>query len=173
MHDFLKAIENAQKLPDPADNSPRTPDFLGGINPEELVRQVSPDTPGKIPHSNEFAFEYRCARLRIGQEMTAMVNGNAEFEDIDESERLKEIIDMTLSGEAIVTKKLETFLKDGTIVIWLEWLEHKKLTSKKDRSYLTSNELLSPEHSEDEATKPENDEDEADPDESGEEDIDE
>jgi hypothetical protein len=58
-------------------------------------------------------------------------------------------MDKSLSGKAVIHKKIETFLKDGSVVIWVEWMEvdPNKRKPKKDRSYLSSDELLTPVHS--------------------------
>lgn len=144
MKDFMRALEEAQKLPDLSDNESPIPDLLKGADLDRAVRTVAPGTPGKVSGANEFNFEYRCARLQIGKELVGFENGQAQFSDIDESDRLKEIMDMSLAGEAIISKKTETFLKDGTVIIWLEWMEPKKAVAKKDREFLTTPELLSP-----------------------------
>jgi hypothetical protein len=144
MKDFMKALEEAQKLPDLTDNESPIPDLLKGADFDKAVRTVAPGTPGKVTGAAEFSFTYKCARLQIGKELVGFVDGQAQFDDIDESERLKEIMDMSLSGEAIISKKTETFLKDGTVIIWLEWLEPKAPAAKKDREFLTIPELLSP-----------------------------
>jgi hypothetical protein len=146
----MRALEEAQKLPEPADNESPIPDLLRGSEFEKTVRTVAPGTPGKITGNSEFNFEYRCARLQIGKELTGFEEGQAQFDAIDESERLKEIMDMSLSGEAIISKKTETFLKDGTVVIWLEWLEPKTPIPKEKREFLTTPELLSPDRESDE-----------------------
>jgi hypothetical protein len=143
MDDFIKALQYAQTLPDIASNEKTVPDLLKGSEFESLVKSVAPGTAGKIANATEYSFEYQSARLTIGKEMTAMDHGTAIFEDIDESERLKDIMDRSLSGEVVVVKKTETFLKDGTVVIWLEWMQ-PKAGSKKDHSFLTTSELLVP-----------------------------
>ena len=144
MKDFMKALEEAQKLPDLTDNESPIPDLLRGADLDKAVRTVAPGTPGKVTGAAEFSFNYRCARLQIGKELSGFVDGQAQFDEIDESERLKEIMDMSLSGEAVISKKTETFLKDGTVVVWLEWLEPKAPVAKKDREFLTFPELVSP-----------------------------
>jgi len=143
MDDFIKALQYAQTLPDIASNEKAVPDLLRGSEFESLVKSVAPGTAGKVANATEYSFEYQSARLTIGKEMTAMDHGTAIFEDIDESDRLKDIMDRSLSGEVVVVKKTETFLKDGTVVIWLEWMQ-PKAGSKKDHPFLTTNELLTP-----------------------------
>jgi hypothetical protein len=145
MDDFIKALQQSQTLPDLPSNEAAIPDPFKGSNVEALVKAVTAGTAGKIPGAAEYAFEYKCARLTIGKEMSGFIDGQATFDDIDESQRLKEIMDMSLSGETVITKKTETFLKDGTVVLWIEWLEPKAAPPKKDREYLTVSELLVPE----------------------------
>lgn len=145
MNDFIKALQTAQTLPELPSNEPSIPDPFKGSDVEALVRAITPGTPGKVAGATEYAFEYKCARLTIGKEISGFVDGQASFDDVDESQRLKEIMDMSLSGETIISKKTETFLKDGTVVVWIEWLEPKTAVPKKDRQYLTASELLTPE----------------------------
>ncbi len=144
MTDFFKAIENAQKVPEAPDSDNPIPDMLSGAAFEKFINTAADSVIGKIPGVVEYQLEYRSARLTIGQRMTGFENGQAVFEDVDESARLKEIMDMSLSGRAIILKKLESFLKDGTMVIWLEYTEQKAAPAKKDRDYLTTPELFSP-----------------------------
>lgn len=149
MQDFIKALQEAQQLPEAPDNQSPIPDLLKGTDFTQAVRTVTPGTPGKVDNATVYDFEYKCARLQIGKEISGFVDGQAEFNDIDESDRLKEIMDMSLSGEAVISKKTETFLKDGTVVIWIEWLEPKTTLPKENRGYLTTPELLAPELSSD------------------------
>lgn len=143
MDDFIKALQFAQTLPEVAGNEKAVPDLLRGPEFENLVKSVTPGTPGKVANATEYSFEYQSARLTIGKEMTGIENGMMVFEDVDESERLKDIMDRSLSGEVVIVKKTETFLKDGTVVIWLEWMQPKP-GSKKDQTFLTTHDLLSP-----------------------------
>lgn len=159
MKDFMQALEQAQKLPDLSENESPIPDLLRGVDLEKAVRTIAPGTQGKVTGATEYSFEYRCARLQIGKELIGFENGQAQFSDIDESDRLKEIMDMSLSGEAVVTKKTETFLKDGTVIIWLEWLEPKTPVAKKDRGFMTTAELLAPEMPSDDTDKPDDESD--------------
>jgi len=145
MRDFMQALEQAQKLPDLSENESPIPDLLRGADLDKAVRTIAPGTNGKVTGATEYSFEYRCARLQIGKELSGFENGQATFEEINESDRLKEIMDMSLAGEAVISKKTETFLKDGTVVIWLEWLEPKTPVAKKDRGFMTTAELLAPE----------------------------
>ena len=143
MDDFIKALQFAQTLPDLTGSEKSMPDLLKGTEFETLAKTIAPGTAGKISNATEYSFEYQSARLTIGKEMTGMENGMPIFEEIDESPRLKDIMDRSLSGEVVIVKKTETFLKDGTVIIWLEWMQPKD-GSKKDHPFLTTNELLTP-----------------------------
>jgi hypothetical protein len=145
MIDFLKSIENAHKLPE--DGSSPIPDVFS--NPqfhERLVDKVPAGTEDAIAGATRYNFEFRCARLVIGKEQVDFANGQAIYESSDDSERLSEIMNDSLLGRAIINKRLETFLKDGTIVLWLEWLVPiiPPIGAKKG-DVLTTEELLSPE----------------------------
>lgn len=145
--DFIKAIEQAQRLPETlVDEFGQVPDLLSGV-PSSLIatRNLLAADDGKIPGGKTLNFEYKSARLTIGKECTGFENGMPVYEDVDESNRLKEIMDASLNGEAIIVKKQETFLKDGTVIIWVEWMTTKATASKKDKNLLSIEQLMSPE----------------------------
>lgn len=144
--EFIKALISAQEMPEmPSEVAARIPDLLGGDSGQQnLIRKIAVDDSRGIPGAKQLDFTFQCARLRVGVEQTGFSNGQAEMTDIDESARLKEIMDMSLRGEAIINKRETTFLKDGTVVIWVEWMEQKKTPPRKNRGYLTVDELLSP-----------------------------
>lgn len=144
---FAKAIEDAQKMPElPEELADQVPDLLSPGAPggfaERVVDNVSPRKVQGIP---EYNFEYNCARLIIGPVESGYANGRPVIDEQDDSQRLKEIMDMNLSAEAIVFKKETTFLKSGAVVVWIEWGTPKKPVAKTERTYLTEAELKSPE----------------------------
>lgn len=144
MSDFAKAIENAQRLPElPSEVEENVIDPFKGEDPLKLVSRVLTNDAGQIPNAVEYEYTYRCARLLIGQIMTGSENGMPSFDDVDDSDRLTEIMNKSLQAKAIIFKKETTFLKDGTVVIWLEWGEPK--TPKKVAHTLSIAELMSPE----------------------------
>ncbi len=150
--DFTKALQSSQAMPElPDELTGAVPDIFAGAAAPTLVTKYEPDVEGKVPGGKEYHFDYNCTRLMIGQIQTGFSKGTAEYTKMDDSERLKEIMDMHLRGEAIVHNKQETFLKDGTVVIWLEWLLPRKPTPKKDRDWMTLAELTSPEPKDKEA----------------------
>lgn len=147
--DFLSALHKAQELPDaPEAVAKQVPDLLAGSDGQQrLVRRIGADEEGKVAGGKEFSFEFQCARLTVGNVTSGFSNGQPVLDELDESDRLKEIMDKSLRGEAIINKKETTFLKDGTVVIWVEWMEPKTLPPKSERDYLTTAELLDPEPS--------------------------
>lgn len=154
---FVKAIEDAQKIPElPEELADQIPDLLaGGQHPAGLGTRVVDDvSPSQIRGMPKYDFEYNCARLTIGPVERGYVQGQAVFEDEDDSERLKEIMDMNLNAEAIIFKKQETFLKSGAVVVWVEWGTRVKPPPKEGRSYLTEDELRSPGPSEEKSDDP-------------------
>jgi hypothetical protein len=148
-NDFAKAIEESQGIPEAPDlPSIGSPDLLsasmGKLNMGEKVKEG--DETGGIPGMMNYDLEYHSARLTIGQKMVGFVDGHAEFVDLDESERLQEIMNLALSGKALLLKRDHSFLKDGTVIVWLEWGVYKTPPPKKDREYFTTEELRSPEY---------------------------
>jgi len=145
--DFFKSIENAHKIPEiPSSDNP-IPDIFASPELRKLVDAVPHGTEDAIPGIAKYDFTFHSARLVMGREQTDYQNGQAIYEEKDDALRLKEIMDMSLCGKAIINKRLESFLKDGTVVIWIEWLEpspRMPLTDKKEQG-LTTEELLSPE----------------------------
>jgi hypothetical protein len=159
MTDFTKALEEAQKLPElPDELENNLPDILKG-NSElpNVVTRVESSTQGEIPGSTKWDFDYNCARLIIGQQLTGLVNNQPIYEDHDDSDRLKEIMDLHLAAKAIIFKKEETFLKDGTVIVWLEWGLPKPPMPKEERDFLTQAELMSPELSDKKSDNSEDD----------------
>jgi len=147
--DFIKALWDAQELPDiPESVAKHIPDLLAGASGQQrLVRKVGIDEAGKIPGAKDFNFEFQCARLVIGNEVVDRQNGKEITAERDDTARLKEIMDKTMRGEAIISKRETTILKDGTVVAWVEWMEPTKALSKTERGFMTIDELLDPEPS--------------------------
>lgn len=144
MSDFAKAIENAQKLPElPEDDDGGIPNPFKGEDPLKLVSRILTHNPDQIPQGVEYDYQYNCARLLIGQILSGSENGMPTFDDVDDSERLTEIMNKSLQAKAVIFKKETTFLKDGTVVIWLEWGEPKP--TKQAKNVLSLQELMSPE----------------------------
>jgi len=145
--DFLRTLVSSQELPElPEDVAARFPDLLAGDEGQQrLVNRILPGTPGQIEGAKEYSFTFHSERLIIGKISEGYDQGREVFTEVDNSEKLKEIMDMHLQGQALIHNKKETFLKDGTVVIWLEWLAAKKETPKTERGFLTTEELLSPE----------------------------
>ncbi len=147
--DFIKALWESQDLPDlPESVAKQIPDLLAGeAGQQRLVRKAGLDEANKIPGAKTFEFEFQCARLMIGNQIIDTQNGKDITEEIDDGGRLKEIMDKSLRGESIINKRETTFLKDGTVVVWIEWMEPKKAPPRSDREYMTMDELLDPEPS--------------------------
>lgn len=146
MDDFANAIENAQKMPE-------VPDELEGALPDPfkapaavpaMSERVGESDGTKIPHGAKHSYKYNCARLVIGQIQTGFDHGGPIFEPQDDSQELKDIMDKQFQAEAIVLKHETSFLKDGTVIVWLEWAEPVAPPPKQFGS-LGLRELLSPE----------------------------
>lgn len=145
---FSKAVSEAQEMPPVPDELEKLlPDVFYGNEQSSLGTRVETDTPGKIKGSVQYDLEYFCERLMMGEKELGVDfdNKQTQVESVDDSARLKQIMDKQLNGEAVIINKSETFLKNGTVVIWVEWAQPKDAASKKDRSFLTEEELRSPE----------------------------
>lgn len=144
--DFAKALRAAQQMPElPEEFARMVPDLLAGMqNQAAGVRRIGMDEAGKVPGGKEYSFEFQCARLVVGYRVVDYQNGFPITEEHDDSDKLKEIMDKSLRGEAVIHKRESSFLKDGTVVVWLEWMETKTPTPKENRDYLTMSELLDP-----------------------------
>lgn len=141
--DFNKAIQQSQKLPElPEDMERDLPDFLKQ-EPVSVARRAHGEA-GTFPGATKYDATYNCDRLMIGQVVEAYEKGNPIFRDVDDSDRLREIMDSSLQGKAVILKKQENILKDGTVVVWIEWAEHKQAAPPADREYLTETELRTP-----------------------------
>lgn len=144
--DFSKALRAAQEMPElPEELARMIPDLLAGdAGQQNLLRRIGANEPGKVPGAKEFNFEFQCARLVIGYRIADYQNGFPITEEHDDSDKLKEIMDKSLKGEAVIHKRESTFLKDGSVVVWLEWMEMRAIPPKENRDYLTMSELLDP-----------------------------
>ena len=141
--DFTKAIEQSQKMPElPADMERDLPDFLKQ-DPVTVARRAQGED-GTFPGAAKYDAHYFCERLIMGQIVEAYEKGNPIFRDVDNSDRLKEIMGMSLDGKAVILKRQETILKDGTVIIWIEWAEHKKTAAPATPRILTEEELRTP-----------------------------
>lgn len=152
--EFADAIERSQAIPEaPELPGITSPDLLsasmGRVNMGEQIKEG--DETGGVPGTMNYDLEYHSARLTIGQKMTGFVDGHAEFEDLDESVRLQDIMNKTLNGKAVLFKKDHSFLKDGTVIVWVEWGEYKAPMPKEKREFFTTEELTSPEHQDDDS----------------------
>ena len=152
MMDFLKSIENAHKVPDVTrEGVGGIPDgFASFFSGPQAIERVEDGATDAVAGATRYNFKFRCARLVIGKEQVDFSNGEAIYESHDDSERLSEIMNASLEGRVVINKKLESFLKDGTMVIWVEWLEPLDLGPKKTDA-LTLEQLLSPDPLSDES----------------------
>ena len=79
------------------------------------------DDPAVIPGVVGYKLDYRCRRFFMGKELEAIDQNTKIFTDRDESAELRDTLDLCLKGRAIIQKRLDTILPDGSIVVWLEW----------------------------------------------------
>jgi len=144
-NEFAKSIEDAQRLPErPEDVEGGLPNPFLGTDPMDLVSRVLTRDPDQIPNGVNYDYTYKCARLLIGQVLSGSDNGMPSYDDVDDSDKLTEIMNKTLQAKAVLFKKETSFLKDGTVVIWLEWGEPQTL-KKAAGNVLSVAELMSPE----------------------------
>ena len=157
MNDFNKALENAQQLPSTDESSnPTIPDpFASGDMDRAIAAMTTGEEEGEVPGIVKTSMEFHCARLQIGASERGFEHGQMQMEEADDSERLKEIMDQSLTGKAVIMNKQQTFLRTGGIVIWLEWMTYVEPPAKEERDYMTESELLSPESSDKDSDNPE------------------
>lgn len=145
MSNFSKAIEDAQKLPEiPEELEGALPDLFRADNTPAMSERIMDTDGSKVPYAGKHSYKYDCKRLIIGQVQTGFDHGGPIYEPQDDSQELKDIMDKELQAEAIVIKKETSFLKDGTIVIWIEWAEPVAPVAKQN-NLLGLKQLLSPE----------------------------
>lgn len=144
MSDFAKSLQAAQGLPElPEELNSQVPDILASFSAQSPGARRVGNVEGKVAGGVEFDYEFNSARLIFGCEIIGYSNGNPDTTDRDDAVRYKEIMDKVLRAEAILQRRVETFLKDGTVVMFLEWLEPTARAKQADT--LTYEELLSPE----------------------------
>jgi hypothetical protein len=145
--DFSKAVEASQNLPPiPEELEKALPDIFSKGGPGGVGTRIETDEPGKIRGAIQYDFEYHCRRFMIGEKELGVDfdNRQTQVESVDESEDLTDIMNKNLRGEATIINKSETFLKNGTVVVWLEWAVPKQAPPKEKRNYLTVEELKAP-----------------------------
>lgn len=137
------ALDIARKLPlgsDPAvDAFSAEKARLTGIDPSIQ------DSPFKgLPR---YPIEYHSRRFVIGNEQGINGDGKKTLDPADEKdhEDFTRIMQGKYTGETIVEKYEHTFLQDGTVVVWLEWLTQKDAPAiQRPPHARTAAELLDP-----------------------------
>lgn len=152
--DFAKAIEDSQRLPEiPEGGTDSLPDPFKGMDPLTLISRVMTAEQGQVPNGVQYDYKYHCTRLLIGQILRGYENGMPIYEDIDEGQELRDIMNKSLQAKAIIYKKDVSFLKDGSVAIWIEWAEPDLAPKVKKPDVLSLTELMSPETPDAEASK--------------------
>lgn len=139
--DFAKIIDTAQKAPD-GTYKPFDP-FAAATAEPALVSEVK--TPEQLPGSVKLNMVFRSQRFFIGRELEAIDGQMKIFRDRDETAELEAVMNKVFAGEAMIVNRKETFLQDGSVVIWLEWGEKPEKMIREARAHLTEAELRSPE----------------------------
>ncbi len=121
--DFVKSLETARKVPDEADSvfNPFAPPQPARTGAPLVDTTASPDRIEGLPAYP--GLTYFCRRFYIGRELKEIIDNSKIFEDRDESDELKAVMDKQLQGKAVIWSKKETILGEGSVVIWLEWSE--------------------------------------------------
>ncbi len=145
MDEFVKAVQATKALEEQRGFTP--PDIFGPP-PEpvaELVENVS--GPGQVPGQPKVRLDYQSKRFFIGKQLTHVDEHGKHYEDIDQSDELKEIMDMIFNGKAMKLHRETKLMENGSIVIWLEWGTYIEPTAPpaSERDFFTREELLSPE----------------------------
>lgn len=149
--DFAKAIENAQRLPSGSETVPR--DFFEPDGtPVRHVAQVA-DSPSAVPGAAKYHLKYHAQRFYMGRELTEVTEDGAKiYQDRDESENLQDVMNMVLSGEAVIIDRIQQILSDGSVVVFMEWTT-KLVAPQAERNYATKEELMSPQRITDRSRK--------------------
>lgn len=92
-----------------------------------------------------YAVEYHCQRFVMGNTVSMGDDGRKEFIPTDDDEELAKIMRLKWDGKAMIINRLDTFLQDGTVVVWLEWLTPKeKKEDPRPAHARTVGELMNP-----------------------------
>ena len=144
MTGFADSINDARSRPDGADFDPLSLFQSGKAVQNALVTEES--APGQIPGVPGYALEYHAKRFLMGRQLESIDQNSKIFSDVDQSDELKEVMDLCLAGKAVILKRLETFLQDGSVVVWFEWGVYKETAPvpPEEREYFTEKELLAP-----------------------------
>lgn len=113
------SIEDALKIPESAAEGPardlyeRARERITGGSPREII-----DPFARAPR---YRFTYHSQRFVMGTETDFDESGNKVKIERDDNVDLNRVYQLQADGEAIIMKRLDQILADGTVVIWLEW----------------------------------------------------
>lgn len=143
--DFVKALDQAQQLPTAEDRPRSLYDGATAASSDPYVQVPPPRVPGQVPGMPVYHYAYHAKRYVFGKQLDGISpEGRKEFTDCNDEAAFVETMELILSGKALQTKRLETFLGDGTMVIWLEWATPKDKAPSGGR--MTYEQLVDPRH---------------------------
>jgi hypothetical protein len=123
--DFVKSLQEATSVPG---NSP-APIGFDPFAPtaEDGTPFAKPaEGPDTIPGATAYDVSYHCGRFFVGRQLEYVdEKGVKNYNDIDDSEALCEVMDKVTAGKAWITLRQQTFTDMGSVVIWMEWNERK------------------------------------------------
>jgi len=105
----------------------------------------APGAPSPFKDVASYPVEYHCQRFIMGNTMDFDGEGRKVSTPTDDEAKLAEIMQMKWEGKALISNRLDTFLQDGTVVVWLEWLTPKEAKAEPRPPHArTVGELLDP-----------------------------
>lgn len=69
----------------------------------------------------DFPFEYHCKRFVMGFIREESDEGEKLSIPTSDDDELRKVMQLQWDKKGFIYKRLETFLQDGTVVIWVEW----------------------------------------------------
>lgn len=136
-----EAITDALKVPAGADASVDLySDAVARLTGRDPGEQPTPFT--SVPR---YPVEYHCQRFVMGNTLGFDDSGKKTFEPSDDDAHLSRIMQLKWEGKAVIVNRLDTFLQDGTVVVWLEWVTPKEIKAEpRPDTARTIGELLDP-----------------------------
>lgn len=143
--DFAKIVSDAQRVPSGPPNQPPEMNDLFGVPAEKEVPVVElPDDPDQIEGVTTYPFTYHCQRFFIGLERDGVDDdGNKSYTQNDDGPAYRAVMEKVLGGKALIAQRKDSITPNGSVVIWLEWMEKDVVSLKKKARTGTQSDRLS------------------------------
>ena len=148
---FKKAVEDASQTPrhpDDESGDGNIFDWSGGVPSavQQFHQQIDDKIAEKqrlIPKASKYDLKTHCKRLFIGNvTVGSNPDGFPIYEPRDDSDEYEAIMQEVAEAKALLFENKTTFLKDGSVVIWIVWATRPAKNQTADTPPLTREDVL-------------------------------